>query len=266
MLRSVFARSLHEARRSFVWWTLGLVGYVGLIMAVWPSVRDNPALVKLHETYPEALRAFVSFGGEFDFSTAAGYLGAELFSLMVPLLLLVASIGGGARALAGEEEKGTLDLLLAQPVSRRRIALEKLAALCLEVIALGGVLWVALWIGAGAASMGISGAHLLAGITSAVLLALAYGAVAMLVGAATGHRAPAIALSTALAVAAYLLNGLAPLVHFLHTIRSVSPWYHYTAGDPLRHGLAANSIVFVAILVVTSVLVAFVFERRDLAA
>ena len=265
MLRSVFARSLHDARRSFLWWTLGLIAYVGLIAAVWPSVRDNPALVKLHETYPEALKAFVSFGGEFDFSTAAGYLGAELFSLIVPLLLLVASIGAGARALAGEEEQGTLDLLLSQPVSRRRVALEKLAALCLEVIALGGVLWFALWIGARAASMGISGAHLLAGTAAAVLIALAYGGVAMLVGAATGRRAPAIALATALAVAAYLVNGLSPLVHFLHTIRWISPWYHYTAGDPLRHGLAVNSVVFVAIVAVTAVLVPLVFERRDLA-
>lgn len=265
MFRSVFTRSLHEARRSFVWWTLGLVAYVGLIAAVWPSVRDNPALLKLHETYPEALKAFVSFGGEFDFSTAAGYLGAELFSLIVPLLLLVASIGGGARALAGEEEKGTLDLLLAQPVSRRRVALEKLAALCLEVLALGGVLWCALWIGAKAASMDVSAANLLAGTAGAVLLALAFGGIGMLIGAATGHRASAIAFSTALAVAAYLLNALAPLVDFLHAIRWISPWYHYTAGDPLRHGLAVNSLVFVAVLAVTVVLIPLVFERRDLA-
>ena len=45
---------------------------------------------------------------------------------MVPLLLLVAAIGAGARAIAGEEERGTLDLLLSTPVSRRRLALEKL--------------------------------------------------------------------------------------------------------------------------------------------
>jgi beta-exotoxin I transport system permease protein len=261
---SVFARSLHDARKAFLWWTLGLTAYVALIAAVWPSVRDNPALVRLHEAYPEALKAFVSFGGEFDLSTAAGYLGAELFSLIVPLLLLVASIGGGARALAGEEEQGTLDLLLSQPVSRGRVALEKLAALCLEVIALGGVLWFALWIGARAANMSISGAHLFAGTADAVLLALGYGAVAMLVGAATGRRAPAIALSTALVVAAYLLNALAPLVGLLHSIRWASPWYHYTAEDPLRHGVAANSLVLVGILVVAIVLLPAVFERRDL--
>ena len=75
MTGSVFVRALRDAGRSLAWWTTGLVCYVGLIVAVWPSVRDNPALVKLHETYPETLKAFVSFGGEFDFGTATGYLG-----------------------------------------------------------------------------------------------------------------------------------------------------------------------------------------------
>ena len=39
---------------------------------------------------------------------------------MLPLLLLVYAIGAGSRAIAGEEESGTLDLLLAHPLSRRR--------------------------------------------------------------------------------------------------------------------------------------------------
>ena len=47
---------------------------------------------------------------------------------MVPLLLMIAAIGAGAGAIAGEEERGTLELLLANPLSRRRLVLEKTAA------------------------------------------------------------------------------------------------------------------------------------------
>jgi ABC-2 type transport system permease protein len=267
MLRSVFGKALRDSRRGFTWWSAGIIAFVALITAVWPSVRDNPALVKLHETYPEALKAFVGFGGEFDFGTPAGYLGAELFSFMVPLLLLVAAIGGGARTLAGEEETGTLDLLLSHPVSRRRVALEKLAALCLELVALGGVFWLALWLGTRATGMRISGAHLLAAVTSTLLLALAFGALATLAGAATGRRAWAIALPATLAVAAYLVNALAPLVRALDGVRKASPWYHYAASDPLRHGLAVgHALVLAAILLVAAALVPIVFDRRDLSA
>ena len=46
---------------------------------------------------------------------------------MFPALFLVASVGNGAGSIAGEEERGTLDLLLSEPLSRTRIAVEKLA-------------------------------------------------------------------------------------------------------------------------------------------
>lgn len=266
MRPDILRQNLRGGRRGFVWWTIGLVAYVTLIAAVWPSVRDNPALVKLHETYPESLKAFVSFGGEFDFGTPTGYLGAELFSLMVPLLLLVAAIGAGARLLAGEEEQGTLDLLLSQPVARARVAVEKLAALCLELVGLGAVLLLALWIGTSAASMDIAVANLLSAVTGAVLLALAYGALALLVGAATGHRARAIAVASGLAVAAYLVNALAPLVDALDSVRPASPWYHYAASDSLRSGLElGHTLVLAGVLVVVGALVPLVFARRDLA-
>ncbi len=145
MLRNVFSKSLRDLRRSFLWWTLGLAGYVALIASVYPTIRDNRDLDRLVESYPEALKAFIAFGGQFDITSAAGYLGSELFSFMMPALFLVASVGHGAGTLGGEEERGTLDLLLATPLSRRRIALEKLAAMCVELAGLGVVLWLALW-------------------------------------------------------------------------------------------------------------------------
>jgi hypothetical protein len=37
MLGSVFAKSLRDLRRSFVGWSLGLAGYVALIVAVYPT-------------------------------------------------------------------------------------------------------------------------------------------------------------------------------------------------------------------------------------
>ena len=94
-----------------------------------PDDPGQPALDKLVDEYPEALKAFIGFGGGIDYATGAGYLGIELFSFMVPLLLLVAAIGAGARAIAGEEERGTMDLLLSNPIGRSRVVLEKGAAI-----------------------------------------------------------------------------------------------------------------------------------------
>ncbi len=267
MLRSVLLKSLRDARRGFVWWSLGLVGLVALMISVYPTVRDNPSLNKLVEDYPQALKAFIAFGGPVDYTSAVGYLGSELFSLMVPLLLLIAAIGAGAGAVAGEEERGTLELLLANPLSRRRLVLEKSAAVALEVVALGAVLWLALWVGARTVGMDISAGHLAAATLSAVLLALAFGALAILLGAATGKRALGVGATAAAAVAAYLINGLAPLVEQLEIPRKLSPFYHYAAGDPLSNGLALDHALLLAAVAAAATLAAtFFLDRRDVSA
>jgi len=267
MLNSVFLKTVRDMRRGLTWWSLGLAGLVAMLVAVYPTVRDNPDLTKLVQQYPQALKSFLSFGGGIDYPSGAGYLGSELFSFMIPLLFLVAAIGTGARAIAGEEENGTLDLLLANPVSRRRVVLEKLGALVLELLVLGFVLWVGLLIGSHAATMKVSAAHLAAGSAAAVLLGVAFGTIALLIGAASGKRGLAAGLSAALAIAAYVVNSLAPLVSGLEPVPKLTPIYHYAVSDPLRHGLEAQHVAVLAgIAVLAAVFAVAAFDRRDISA
>jgi ABC-2 type transport system permease protein len=265
MLHSIAVKTLRDLRTGFVFWSAGLAGLVAMMVSVYPSVRDNPALDKLVESYPEALKGFFGFGGELDYATPAGYLGMELFSFMVPLLLLVATIGAGSAAIAREEERGTLDLLLSLPVSRSRVVLEKLGALVAETAALGVVLWLALWVGAAAVGMAISATLLAAATASAVALAIAYGAIALALGAATGKRGFSIGIAAALAVAAYLVNSLAPLAVTLEHMQKASPFYYYAASNPLQHGLdTPHLLVLVGITVGAAALAVVAFDRRDL--
>jgi beta-exotoxin I transport system permease protein len=264
MLRSVLLKSLRDSRRALAWWSAGLVGLVAMIVSVYPSIRDNPGLNKLIQDYPEALKGFIAFGGEVDYASAAGYLGSELFSLMIPLLFLVAAIANGAGAIAGEEERGTLELLLANPVSRRRIVVEKSGALILELVALGAVLWLALWVATRLAGMDVSVVHLGAAVASALLLAFLFGGVALAFGAAVGRRSVAIGVSAALAVLSYFVNSLAPLVDAFDGVSGLSPFHHYAASDPLRHGLELDHVAFLAALGAATVAAAVVaFDRRD---
>ncbi|MGZ8694910.1 MAG: ABC transporter permease subunit [Gaiellaceae bacterium] len=266
MLRSVLSKTVWDTRRALVWWSLGLVGMVALMISVYPTVRDNPDLNKMVEDYPEALKAFIAFGGNLDYVSGAGYLGSELFSFMVPLLLLVAAVAAGARATAGEEERGTLDLLLANPLSRRRLVVEKCAALAVEIVLLAAVLWLSLRVGVEIVGMHVSGGHLAAATGSAALLALAYGAIAVAVGALTGRRGAAIGVAAAGAVAAYVVNSLATLVDALEPLRRASPFYHYAASDPLRAGLGVGDVAFlVALTLAATALAVVAFDRRDLA-
>lgn len=266
MLRSIVGKTLRDGRRAFLWWSVGILGLVALMVAVFPTIRDNEELNALVQEYPEALKGFIAFGGEVDYLSGAGYLGSELFSFMVPLLLLIAAVGAGAAAIAGEEERGTLDLLLSTPVSRGRVGLEKLAAMAIEVAGLGAVLFGGLAVGSTVVDMGISLVNLAAACVAAVALSLVFGGMAYGLSAATGHRPLGIGVAVAAAVAAYVVNGLAPLVPAFEAIRELTPFYQYAAGDPLREGFDVPRILLLLALgTAFSLLGLAAFTRRDVA-
>jgi ABC-2 type transport system permease protein len=261
VLRSVLLKTVRDARRGLVWWSLGLLGLVLLTVLFWPSVRDNPGLKDFAKDAPDVVKAFT--GGELDFTTPAGYLETRLFALIVPLLFLVYSIGAGARAIAGDEEAGTLELLLSNPISRTRIVLEKLGALVVQLGALAVVLLALVAGSAKAVSMDISTGRIAAAAVTTFLLALAFGALSLAVGAATGRRSAALGISAAAAVFGYLLDGLAEVVDVLDPWRVLSPFDW--AGEPLRHGLGGGAVALAvaAGLVVAAALP--LFGRRDIA-
>ena len=263
--RRVLTRTVDDNGRSFGGFAAYLVLMVAAIVSIYPSVGHNPSLTKLVESYPGTLKAFIGFGGVVNYSTGVGYLGIELFSLLLPALSIAAAVMAGARAIAGEEEQQTLDLLLANPISRARLLLEKASALLLLLAVLAMVVFVALAVSTSLAGMGVSIAHLAAGAADAGLLALLFGMLALAVGAATGKRSLALAVGGGAAAAAYLVNALASLVGALSPLRQASPFYQYSAVDPLRHGLTfahATPLAVTALLLVAAAVVAF--DRRDL--
>ena len=106
-----------------------------------------------------------------------------------------------------------------------------------------------------------------AATVAAALLAIAFGAIAMLAGAISGRRAVAVGAPAAAAVAAYLVSSLAAIVDALRPLRQASPFYHFVASDPLRSGLELGHAGFlVALTAVAAVAAVVAFDRRDLAA
>jgi ABC-2 type transport system permease protein len=262
VLRSVLTRTLRDAGRGLVWWSVGIGAYVLLTVSVYPSIKDNADLERAVKNYPEALKAFV--GGELDLTSGPGYLDAELFSLMVPLLLLVYAIGAGARGIAGEEEAGTLELLLSHPISRTRLTLEKAAAMTLQIGVLAFAAFAVVAAGAKLVSMEIGAGRIAAACLAVYLLALGHGSVALLVGAATGKRALAIGVSSALAVAGYMLDGLSRIVGALEPWRVLSPFDWM--GDPLRKGVdLRGTAALLALALGAAALAPLLFDRRDIA-
>jgi ABC-2 type transport system permease protein len=265
VLRNVTLKTLYDQRRGLLAWTVSLALLVAMYIAIWPSIKSQPSMGDLLDKMPEALRSLFAMAGA-DMSSPVGYVQIELLSFMGPMLLLIYAITAGAAAVAGEEDRHTLDLLLANPVSRRRIVMDKLAAMMVGTVLLATVTGAAL-IGEGRlADLRLPAGNVAAAMLHMALLALVFGALALAIGAATGAVAAARAVPALLAVLAYIVNGLAPVVSWLHPLQKVSPFYQYAGHDPLRHGVSiAGVVVAVAVIAALAAAAAVAFHRRDVA-
>ncbi len=266
MLRSVFAKMLHDHWRAVLAWTAFSACWPILYVALYPSIGAAREMERMLEEMPPALRAFFAAEG-LDLASPEGYLNVELFSFVAPLLMMAISLTLGGSATAGEEERGTVDLLLANPVRRWRVVVDKAAAIAVATAILGAGLWGGIALGGAIGGVELDMARVAAAVVSAGLLGAALGGVAMLVGALTGRRMQAIAAGAAVGVAAFFVNSLAPLVEELEAWRPLSPFYHYIGNDPLANGLdAVHAGVLLAGAVIAVALAAVAFERRDLRA
>ena len=260
----VAERGLRDRRRGLIGWALGLAGYVVLQTSFYPSVQSSE-LQRAIARYPKELKAFFGGAQSFDFSTGRGYLNVELFSLIIPALLTIAAIAYGAAALAGEQERGTLDLLLANPLTRTRAVTEKAVGLAATVAVLTSVTYVVLLVMNQIVDLRVGFANLAAACLGAALVGFGFGAIALLAGAMSGVRAVAIGVPAALFVGAYLVVGLAGLVSSLEPLRALSPLYHSSGTQPLEHGLPiVNFAALAGWCIVTVIATIVVFNRRDL--
>ena len=263
MLRSVFGKTLRDQRRSLLGWTVAITAVGVIYAAFWPLMVSPEMKAAMNAFPPELLEAL----GYTDITSPVGYVGSTTFGLLGPALIIVFAAAVGGSAIAGEEESGRLDLTLAHPVSRWSVALQRFAAIVVQMLLVGLVLGLALVGVSGPAEFGELGAtNVMAASLHLSLLGIFFAALGLGVGAATGRRSLAFGAVAIIAIGGFLGNNLGPMVAELTWLRDISPFHYYSGGQPLRNGL---QLLDAAVLAVASlVLVAvggLLFDRRDVA-
>ena len=212
--------------------------------------------------FPEELIAL--FGGG-DLTTAEGWYTLETFGLMAPLSVILVTAVMGAGALAGEESRRTMGLLLANPIRRSRIVMEKTAAMVLFGVVVGIATFAGVALGSVLGGLGMSIGNLAAASALQVLVGLVFGALALALGAGTGRTPIAIFGAAGAALAFHLLTSLAKISDALAGVAWVSPFHYYLGSDPLNTGMDwGNAAVLIALSVILFGLSLALFQRRDL--
>ena len=263
-LRDTFTRTLHDQLRPVGTWSVVAVLLVAFYMALYPSIGAAEEMQRMMDQLPPAFRALFAAEG-LDLASPEGYLNIELFSFVGPILLLAYTLTAGGGATAAEEERGTIDLLLSTPTTRRRVLLEKAGAIVLLSALIMLAMWAGVALGAMLGGVSVDLGRVGGALLSMLLLALAYGAIALLLGALTGRRTISLAVTAALALAGYVVNGLGTIVDWLGPWRPASPFFHYLAGDPLTNGVQPVHLAVLLAIAAAALLGATVaFDRREL--
>jgi ABC-2 type transport system permease protein len=260
-LRTIYLKTLRDYRVAILGWGIGM----GLV------VISPMASVATLVTTPQARHQLISLAASFAWNadpvavdTIGGYATFKIgiFVFLIAIWPLLA----GSRMLRGEEDRGSLDVLLSLPRPRLRVALEKLAAIWTALLFMGVLIGLLAFAGGKkfGGDFGIGDAVLF-GLNLALLCAV-IGSLALLISQFTQEQGTAAGWTAGLLLVFVVLDMVHRIVPNTDWISRLSPIYYYNLSKPLipSYGTNAGAMVFLVVLsVVLGAAATWIFVRRD---
>lgn len=262
---TVFKAALTLRRISLIWYSVGLIAYGWMIIAFFPLIAENPAYTELaEELFSEELMA--AFGGAgLELTTLGGFLGIEYLSLMWVLIVGAAVIIFAAGELAGAVEDGTMEVTLAQPVSRVKVALTRYLAMAAYAVGLCLVTTLSLYLTGFLHGVDVPLDSMVLLFFVSVVVALAIGGLAFMISAMTTGGGRTIGVSFGVMVAMYLADLLGNLNSDYAWLSKMS-LFHYWEPHKVIDDLVvapATWLVFGIAAVVFFAVGMYAFQKRD---
>lgn len=254
----------------------GLLGWAAAVVAlVAPSVAFFEVLItsdsmqelaRVVEQMPPALQAL--FGGSLNFTDLNGWLQLQVFSMLVPLLLGLHAALGAMAVVTRDLDAGTMEYVLALPVSRSRVVLSRLGALIvnsamLHLLALGAIALGAALISRqpdyGRAALVLLNSWLACGAVAALLL---------LVSVFVHDYQRGQFIASGLGLALFFVPAAIEPGTSLEAVRGLSVFAYYRPAEVMTSGAIAwgDAAVLAGAAVVLGGAALWLFGRRELPA
>jgi ABC-2 type transport system permease protein len=259
--KSVYLKTLRDFRIAILGWGTGMGLLVFAVLASVPSLMETP----------QARASLVSLSGSFAWlaepiavDTPGGYATWKYgFTI---LLIAVWPLMACSRMLRGEEERGSLDVLLSLPRGRVRVALEKLAAVWTALLGMGLIIALLTFAGGKSVSadFGLFDA-LLFGLNVSLICGV-FGSLALLFSQFTQERGTASGLTGGLLLVFIVLDMVHRVIPNTEWLSRLSPVYYYNLSKPLVPGYGTNPgamLLLLALCILLSGAALWLFARRD---
>lgn len=265
MMLGIIKWNLWQRRYSIMWWAIGISAFIVINLIFYPTFREQAAeLNKSLEQLPDAAKSL--FAGSGDFTSPVGYVNSQVYYLMLPMLLGILGISLGSSMLAKEERDGTLELLLARPVSRLKLMAAKLLSSLIIMFAVSSVALVAILALSSAVSLEVPMLNLSLAWAYSVVFAINLMLFTWLVASIgrTG-KAASIGLATFFGLGGYIISSLSSTVTWLEKPSLLFP-FHYYRPEAALNGLQEFSgpITLLALSLIFAVLSYLAFRHRDI--
>jgi ABC-2 type transport system permease protein len=252
---------------------IAMLTLVAFVLLVNPLIADSiggaSGFEGILNTLPPALRAISQTQPEFiAVSGLAGFLSISFTHPVYLAIASVAIVGFAARTLAGEMERGTIQLALARPISRPRVYLARVygvvtIALLLSIAGPVGML-LGLWIARPEGDLTYS--HFIDTGVTTFFFFWAIGGLSLLGSAAANTSSRCVAWGTIGLVVSYFIDYFAQLWDVLEPLEPFSILHYFNPSQALVHGvLYASDLTTLGLTGLAGALAGLViFSRRDL--
>lgn len=259
-LPALVLRTVRLQSRGVLIWGAALGLYSAAIVASYTTFSGSAdQLNQFLEAYPEGmLEAF----GITDLGDVENYMHSQVF-LLAPLALAFFPILTAASTIAGAEERGTIDVLLGNPISRWQLVVGAFVSMALSLLAILAIMGALTQITAVLMDVDLSPSSTAAAVLNMWPLCLLFGAAAMLCSAVFHRRALAIAVPAFLLFAMYLLDTLGRVSEDLEDLQPLSAFYYY--GSAIEDGIDRTNFAGLTLGALALIALAILaFRRRDI--
>jgi ABC-2 type transport system permease protein len=261
---TIFRYGLARFRGQVIGWGLGLFLLGWAVVSPYDAIlHQQESIEKIVQGMPPALRALA--GDMRDIASPPRYLNLRFFNYM-PLVLGIFAVLAGSGLLASDEENGTLDLVLAYPVSRAAFFTGRVLAFLASLVLILAVSWLGLvlpMLGTALKDRVSVAAVALPYLALATVL-LFFAGLALLLSQVLPSRRAAGMASGMVLVASFFATTLGRMDDNLRTLARFSPLDYYQGSEILNEmrvgwlvGLLAPAVLFAA-------LAGWRFQRRDI--
>lgn len=259
--RELVVRAVRAVRRSAIWWSVGIVTFIVVNLAFWPSLEGSEAL----EGFEDMADLMEAMGAQ-NIATPSGYVDGQVYALLLPLLLSALAITVASGLTAGDENAGRLELLHALPVGRSQVWLSRWSAAMVVVVAVAIVGGLSTLVSLPLFSLDeVSGGRVVMATIGCTLLAAFHGSVSYAVAGFGASRGLSAGVGIVVLVVGYIMSFVLPLADALSRARDLSPWYWALGEQPVTFGIDVWRLFLTAAL--TAVLVAVgtvAVDHRDI--